>query len=236
MILAGLFAGVLFLGLILGDWFYFVRLTPDAARYGCSVARVRDQWASSTLASLRDRFNADGLLLLPHGVARFYPELSQIAIRPQYRLFSLSFRTAWPVKGLIHLSTDDQTMGTLCVKRIPWSSALITLLWLALVSTGSLAFVVAYAQDGGFASLQGVFLGAGLVTGAALVLAAGLVTVIISYRLENSRLTKVYDELREALEGASRSESGSTTVQTASGSDRIRAADPGRTGYAPNRQ
>ncbi|MBH0177665.1 MAG: hypothetical protein HP491_07310 [Nitrospira sp.] len=30
MILAGLFAGVLFIGLILGDWFYFIQLTPDA--------------------------------------------------------------------------------------------------------------------------------------------------------------------------------------------------------------
>lgn len=204
MELAGLFASVLFIGLILGDWLYFVRLTPDAIRYGCSVARTQDRWASSTLATLRDRCNADGVLMLPHGVARFYPALSQIAIRPQYRLFSTRFRTAWPVKGLIYLSADDHAMGALCVKRIPWSSALITLLWFALISIGSLTFVVTYVQDGGFASLQGVLLGVGLVAGATVVLATGVVTVMISYRLENSRLTKVYDELREALEGSPR--------------------------------
>ena len=202
MILAGLFASALFIGLILGDWLYFVQLTPDAVRYGCSVARTQDLWASSTAATLRDRFTADGVLMLPHGVARFYPELSQIAIRPQYALFSTGFRTAWPIKGLIYLSTDDQVLGALCIKRIPWSSALLTLIWFALVSIGSLAFIVIYTKDGGFASLQGALLGAGLTVGAALVLAAGLVTVVISYRLENSRLTKVYDELREALEGS----------------------------------
>ncbi|MDH5639957.1 MAG: hypothetical protein OEY28_01580 [Nitrospira sp.] len=201
MTLAGLFAGILFLGLILGDWLYFVRLTPDAIRYGCNVARSQDRWTSTTLASLRDRFNRDGVLMLPHGVARFYPEQSQIAIRPQYRLFAIGFRTAWPVKGLIHLSPDDHTLGALCIKRIPWSSALITLLWFALVSIGAVLFVIAYARDGGFASLQGVILGVGLVAGAMAVMGIGVVTVVISYRLENSRLTKVYDELREVLEG-----------------------------------
>ena len=202
--LAGLFASILFIRLILGDWLYFVRLTPDAIRYGCSVARSQDRWASSTLATLRDQFNHDGVLMLPHGVARFYPDLSQIAIRPQYRLFSIGFRTAWPVKGFIYLSPDDHIMGALCVKRIPWSSALITLIWFALVSIGSLVFVFTYVQDGGFVLLQGVFLGLGLVVGAAVVLVTGVVTVVISYRLENGRLTKVYDELRETLEGSDR--------------------------------
>ena len=201
MILAGFFAGILFLGLILGDWLYFVRFTPDAIRYGCNVARSQDQWTSTTLTSLRDRFNADGILMLPHGVARFYPEISQIAIRPQYRLFAIGFRTAWPVKGLIHLSTDDHAMGALCIKRIPWSSALITLVWFALVSIGLVMFVFSYTKDGGFASLQGVILGVGLVAGAMAVLAIGVITVIISYRLENSRLMKVYDELRETVLG-----------------------------------
>ena len=35
---------------------------------------------------------------------------------------------------------------------------------------------------------------------AALVLAFGLVTVALAYRLEDSRLMKVYDELREAMQ------------------------------------
>jgi hypothetical protein len=204
MILAGLFAAVLFVGLIVGDWFYFIRLTPDAIRYGCSVARSQDQWARSTLATVRDRFTADGVLILPHGVARFYPDLSQIAIRPQYRLFSMSFRTAWPIKGLVHLSTGDRAMGALCVKRIPWSSALITLVWFLLVSIGSLTFVITYAMEGGFTSLSGVLMGAGIIGIALLVLAFGVVTVVFSYRLENSRLMKVYDELREVLEGGPR--------------------------------
>ncbi len=211
MILAGLFAGVLFIGLILGDWFYFIRLTPDAIRYGCSVARSQDRWTWSTLATVRARFTANGVLMLPHGVAWFYPDLSQIAIRPQYRLFSMSFRTAWPIKGLIHLSTGDQAMGALCVKRIPWSSALITLIWFALVSIGSVTFVITYAMEGGFTSLRGTLIGAGMIGIALLVLAFGLVTVVISYRLENSRLTKVYDELREALEGSPHSKPESTT-------------------------
>jgi vacuolar-type H+-ATPase subunit I/STV1 len=139
--------------------------------------------------------------MLPHGIARFYPDLSQIAIRPRYRLFSIGFRSAWPVKGLIHLSAGNQTMDALCVKRIPWSSALMTLLWFGVVLIGSLVFVVTYAWDGGFASLEGVFMGVGLVAGALLVLAAGLVTVTMSYRLEHNRLMQVYEELRDALEG-----------------------------------
>ena len=54
MMLAGLFAGVLFLGLILGDWLYFVRLTPDAGRYGCGIARTVDR--------VRQKFGAKGIL------------------------------------------------------------------------------------------------------------------------------------------------------------------------------
>jgi len=208
MLLAGFFATVLFLVLIVGDWSYFVRLTPDAVRYGCSVGRSRDHWPRSTPATVRDRFAKNGVLMLPHGVARLYPELSQIAIRPQYRLFSMSFRTAWPVKGLIHLSTDDRSLGTLCVKRIPWSSALLTVVWFAVVSIGSLIFVVTYAMEGGFASFRGVLLGAGMIGFALVVLALGLMTVILSYRLENGRLAKVYEELREAIDGSGPSEIG----------------------------
>lgn len=137
--------------------------------------------------------------MLPHGVARFYPQLSQIAIRPQYRLFSMRFRTAWPVKGLIHLSPHDRSLHTLCVKRMPWSSALITLIWFALVLIGSLTFVVQYAMDGGFASLGGTLTGLAVIALAALVLAFGLVTVALAYRLEDSRLMKVYEELRDAI-------------------------------------
>ena len=204
MVLAGLFASVLFIGLVLGDWLYFVRFTPDAIRYGCRVARSQDRWTASTMETVRGRFSTDGVLTLPHGIARYYPDVSQIAIRPQYRFFSIGFRSAWPVKGLIHLSAGGQAMDALCVKRIPWSSALMTLLWFGVVMIGSIVFVVTYAWDGGFTSLEGVLMGAGLMAGAVLVLAAGVVTVTMSYRLEHTRLMKVYEELRAELEGPTR--------------------------------
>jgi hypothetical protein len=199
MILAGLFASVLFLGLIVGDWLYFIRLTPDAIRYGCRVATRPDQWPGAALSAVRERFTPNGVLMLPHGVAWFYPELSQIAIRPQYRFFSKRFRTAWPMKGLIHLSSHDQALGALCVKRIPWSSALITFMWFTLVSIGSLTFVIQYTMGGGFTSLGGVLVGAGIIALAGLVVAFGLVTLALSYRLEDARLMKVYEELRDVL-------------------------------------
>jgi len=199
MLLAGLFAAALFVGLVVGDWLYFIRLTPYAIRYGCRVADRSEQWPNTALSTVRERFTPNGVLMLPHGVARFYPELSQIAIRPQYRFFSRRFRTAWPVKGLIHLSPHDHALGTLCVKRIPWSSTLITFMWFALVSIGSLSFVVQYAMEGGFASLGGALVGLGIVGLAGLVLAFGLVTLAFSYRLEDTRLMKVYEELRETL-------------------------------------
>ena len=199
MILAGMFAGILFIGLIVGDWLYFIRLTPDAVRYGCRVANNPDQWPGTAMTTLSDRFTPEGVLMLPHGVAWYYPQLAQIAIRPQYRLFSRRFRTAWPVKGLIHLSPHDQSLHALCVKRMPWSSALMTLLWFALVLIGSITFVVQYAMGGGFASLGGTLTGVAVIALAGLVLAFGLVTVALAYRIEDSRLMKVYDELCAAI-------------------------------------
>ncbi len=199
MILAGLFAGVMCLGLILGDWLYFVRLTPDASRYGCTVGRSRDRFGDADAVRLRARFDADGALTLPHGIARHYPELQQIAIRPRYHLFSMSFRTLWPLKGLIHLTPDEQAFATVCIKRVPWSSALITFVWFLLVGVGTLSFVVDYAVQGGFGSLTGILMGAGIFGIGLLVFVFGLVTVVVSYRLENSRLTQVYSELKDVV-------------------------------------
>ena len=199
MLLAGFFASALFLGLLVGDWVYFIRLTPDAVRYGCRVATCPDQWTGVTLDTVRERFGPDGILMLGHGVAWWYPDLSQIAIRPQYRLFSRKFRTAWPVKGLIHLSPHETALVTHCVKRIPWSSALITVIWFAVVLLGSLTFVVQYALEGGFSTLGAAFLGIGIIGLAGMVALFGIVTVTLSYRLEDSRLMQVYDELRAAL-------------------------------------
>ena len=199
MLLAGLFAGVLFLGLILGDWLYFVRLTPDAGRYGCGVSRTVDRLSLQSLTRLEACVDADGALALPHGIARYYPHLRQIALRPQYRLFAVGFRTAWPLKGLIHLTPDTQTVRAVCIKRIPWSSAIITFVWFLLVGAGTTAFMITYGVQGGFESLSGLLMGAGILGIGLLVLVFGLVTVILSYRLENSRLAQVYEELKAAV-------------------------------------
>ncbi len=144
MWLAGLFACVLIIGLILGDWFYFVRLTPDAGRYGCGIARSSDRFSVNSLARLQAQVDVNGALTLPHGIARYFPDLQQIALRPQYHLFSMGFRTAWPLKGLIHLQSDDEAVHAVCIKRIPWSSAIMTLVWFLLVAAGTTGFIIAY--------------------------------------------------------------------------------------------
>lgn len=203
MLLAGLFAGALLLGLIVGDWLYFVRLTPDASRYGCGVARMADRLSSQSLNRLQASVDADGALTLPHGIARYYPDLRQIAVRPQYHLFSMGFRTAWPLKGLIHLTPDGQAVNAVCIKRIPWSSAVITMLWFLLVGLGTTAFMITYGTQGGFDTLTGVMMGAGILGIGLLVLAFGVVTVTLSYRLENGRLAQVYGELKAVVEEGS---------------------------------
>lgn len=205
MLLAGAFAVLLFVGLIVGDWLYFVRLTADASRYGCGIARGRDRVALADLDHVTHRFDRNGLLPLPHGIARFFPDVRRILIRPQYRLFSLRFRTAWPLKGSLELAPAEDGFRVLYIKRIPWSSAIITLLWFALVGLGTIGFLVSYAIQGGLASLGGVLLGVGVIGLGLLVLAFGLITITMAYRLEDSRLTLVYQELRTALEWSSQS-------------------------------
>lgn len=200
MVLAGAFAVFLFIGLVVGDWLYFVRLSAEASRYGCGIARGLDQVAVADLTQVIHRFDRDGLLALPHGTARFFPDIKRILFRPTYRLFSMGFRTAWPLKGSLELAPAEQGYRILYIKRIPWSSAIITLLWFALVGLGTLGFLITYAIQGGLASLGGVLLGAGVMGLGLLVLAFGLVTLTVAYRLEDSRLTQVYQELRAALE------------------------------------
>jgi hypothetical protein len=56
-------------------------------------------------------------------------------------------------------------------------------------------------MQGGFGSLTGILMGAGILGIGLLVLAFGIVTVLFSYRLENSRLTTVYEELRAVASG-----------------------------------
>jgi hypothetical protein len=202
MIFAGFFAGALCLGLILGDWFYFLRLTPDASRYGCSIARTYDRFTHTTLRQLVHRFDAAGLLLLPHGTARLYQDVNQIVIRQRYRLFALSFRTLWPLKGLISLSPEGDELAVLCRKLTPWSSALLTGLWFVVVIVGTAGALISLYLEGQLAEVGGVALAFGVLGLGCIFLLSGAITVVFAYRLENSRLMIVYQELREALEGA----------------------------------
>ena len=202
MIFAGLFAGALCLGLILGDWFYFMRLTPDASRYGCGIARTHDRFTHTTMTQLAGRFDAGGFLTLPHGTARLYRDLNQIVIRQKYRLFALGFRTLWPLKGLIALSPEGDALAVLCRKLTPWSSALLTGIWFAVVVVGMVGALIALFVEGEMAALGGVALAFGIVGLGLVFLVSGAITVVFAYRLENARLTTVYQELREVLEGA----------------------------------
>src|SRR5512141_747932 len=201
MIFAGFFAGALCLGLILGDWFYFMRLTPDASRYGCGIARTYDRFTHATLTQLADRFDAGGFLMLPHGTARFNKDLNQIVIRQKYRLFALGFRTLWPLKGLISLSPAGDTLAVLCRRLTPCSSALLTGIWFAVVIVGTVGAVISLFIEGEMTTPDGVVLGLGVLGLGVVFLLSGTITVVFAYRLENSRLMMVYQELREILEG-----------------------------------
>ena len=201
MLFAGLFAGALCLGLILGDWLYFMRLTPDASRYGCGVARTHDRFTHTTMTQLAERFDAAGFLMLPHGTARLYQDLNQIVIRQKYRLFAMGFRTLWPLKGLILLSPEGDALSVLCRKLTPWSSALLTGFWFILVTVGTVGALISLFLEGELAAVGGMVLAFGILGLGVVFLLSGAITVMFAYRLENARLMMVYQELREVLEG-----------------------------------
>jgi len=196
MILAGAFAIVLFLGLIVGDWMYFARLSSDASRYGYGIGQLQDEFAALTVPKLTRLFDANGFLALPHGVARVFPEASRMVIRPTHRLFSMRFRTAWPLKGSIEWASEGESLTMTCTKRVPWSSSILTFLWFSLVGFGTVGFLVTYVREGGLESLGSVLLGIGVTGVGLIVVAFGLLTVTVAYRIENTRLMMVYTELR----------------------------------------
>jgi hypothetical protein len=204
MLLAGAFAVLLFIGLIIGDWMYFSRLSSDASRYGYGIGQMQDQLASLGRQTLMRRFDTNGFLALPHGVARVFPEANRLVIRPTYRLFAMRFRTAWPLKGSIEWVSEVNGLTLTCTKRVPWSSSILTFLWFSLVGIGTLGFLAAYGMEGGFESLGGLLLGLGVTAVGLIVVAFGLLTVTVAYRIENTRLMQVYAELRTvALEETS---------------------------------
>lgn len=196
MELAGAFAILLFVGLIVGDWMYFSRLSSDASRYGYGIGQMQEQLGSLGARNLMRRFDANGFLSLPHGVARVFPEVKRLVIRPTHRLFSMRFRTAWPLKGSIEWGPEPDGLTLTCTKRVPWSSSILTFLWFSLVGVGTLGFLVAFFMEGGFESLGGLILGVGVTAVGLIVVAFGLLTVTVAYRIENTRLMQVYSEFR----------------------------------------
>jgi hypothetical protein len=191
---AFLLGAVIVLGLIVADWIAFNRKRPAVIHYGMTVGRHRE-----VLSVRRQRFDADGLLTLPRGQARLFPEQQAILLLPDLRQFGVTFRTAWPLNGILHYTMlEEQTPVTL-TKRMPWSSALLTGLWFLTVAGGTLAYVVAYAAAGGLSSASGAFLAVALSGLGLLVCLFGLLIVVVAYRLEDRRLMAVYEELKAAL-------------------------------------
>jgi hypothetical protein len=119
-----------------------------------------------------------------------------MVIRPTHRLFSMRFRTAWPLKGSIEWASEGESLKMTCTKRVPWSSSILTFLWFSLVGFGTVGFLVTYVREGGLESLGSVLLGIGVTGVGLIVVAFGLLTVTVAYRIENTRLMMVYTELR----------------------------------------
>jgi hypothetical protein len=198
MLVAQVIGTLLLIGLVIGDWIHFASMAAPARRYGCGIARVEGRL--SHLGSVSDlRFNHQGLWELPHGLARLYRKDLLIVLRPHAHRFSPRFRTAWPMKATIHLQADDNGMRLGGTKRIPWSSALLTLAWFLTVAVGTVGFLIAFLLNGGFASFGGTLLGLGVLALGLFVLGFGLVIVALAYRLENQRLMQVYEELHQSL-------------------------------------
>ncbi|MDE3224158.1 MAG: hypothetical protein KGN30_01950 [Nitrospirota bacterium] len=203
MILAGVFGALLFLALVVGDWLYFSSTSAQAGTYGCRIAGAPDREPWPTLAEIGPRFDTNGLIRLPNGFAHLFPTERRIVLRSQQGFLPSRFRTAWPLKATLELEPEGRTTRVTCIKRIPWSSAILTSLWFLIVGAGTLTFVVMYLADGGLASLSTILMGLGILGIGLLVLAFGLVTIALAYRLENHRLTLAYRDLRAALEPSS---------------------------------
>lgn len=199
MLLAELFAGCLCMAMVAADWWQFWRPTASAGRYGCPVARAEDTLPVEPDRILSARFGPDGLLQLDHGIARVLPDERRILLRSQPSRFSSRFHTAWPLKGAIEWDRENGALRLRCVKLMPWSSALLTLLWFAVVGVGTLAFVVKFLTGDDGLSLGSLLLVLGVTAVGLLVLVFGLVTASLAYRLEDQRLMEVYRELRAAL-------------------------------------
>ena len=111
----------------------------------------------------------------------------------------MRFRTAWPLKGTIELHATEAGVELRLTKRTPWSSSIITMAWLGLVTIGTAVFLIMFGIDGGFSSAGGTMMALGVAALGVLVLLFGLMMISLAYRLEDSRLMQVYQELQEVL-------------------------------------
>ena len=191
---AFLLGAIIVLGLIVADWMAFGRKAPSVIRYGMAVERLQE-----ALAVRQGLFDADGVLTLPRGWARLFPEQEAIQLQPDHKRFGVTFRTAWPLNGFVHYAGLEEPGPVTLTKRMPWSSVILTALWFLTVAGGTLAYVASYAMAGGMASAGGAFLAVALSGLGLLVCLFGLLVVVVAYRLENKRLMALYEEFRAAL-------------------------------------
>jgi hypothetical protein len=191
---AFLLGTVIVLGLVAADWIAFSRKSPQILEYGFRVGHQRE-----TLIIRRDRFDPDGKLVLPRGVAQLCLSQKAILLLPEWKRFGLKFRTAWPLNGVLRYQSLDNSAPVTLVKRMPWSSALLTGLWFLTVGGGIVAYLVSYGRAGGFSSATGAFLAVALSGLGLIVLLFGVIVVMVAYRLESRRLMGLYDELRQTM-------------------------------------
>jgi hypothetical protein len=189
-----LLGAVIIAGFVIADWRAFTRISHTALGYGLAIARQQDR-----LRFTSSDFGADRRLRLGHGVAQQYPEHHAIMLLPELKRFGISFRTAWPLNGVVYYDSLKVDAEIRLVKRIPWSSAVLTFLWFLTVAGGLIAYLVSYAQAGGFESASGAFLAVALGGLGLLVFLFGLIVVVAAYWLEDKRLMVLYRELRSAL-------------------------------------
>ena len=88
MILAGVFAVMLFLLVVIGDWMQFTSLRHSGACYGCGIAKGHEEIPISFHPLMTGVFDSDGVLTLPHGIARLFREERHILLRQGPYLFS----------------------------------------------------------------------------------------------------------------------------------------------------
>jgi hypothetical protein len=69
------------------------------------------------------------------------------------------------------------------------------------VVVGTVGALISLFVEGELVALGGMVLAFGILGLGLVFLLSGAITVVFAYRLENARLTMVYQELREVLEG-----------------------------------